>query len=148
MARLYEGQRVKLLPNKEEGWKAEYGKIEDYEGDGMYIVRLEKKYRGSGDGIVEVHSSNIKPVGKKLKKPKERKGEILVDYKVANQIISRTHGTLFAFKNDGDAQKFAAKVSGSKILERYVTIPSGPVPKKIVKIAAKIDKNFIGVRNN
>jgi len=45
---IVEGQRVRLKPNKREGWPEEFGKVETIEkGDELVMVRVDKKYRDS-----------------------------------------------------------------------------------------------------
>lgn len=60
---LKEGQRVKLLANEEEGWEEEFGTVDEYEGNGLYCVTVDKKYRTKGDdGLREVMRDYLEPV--------------------------------------------------------------------------------------
>lgn len=65
--RFNKGQRVTLPANRKEGWPEERGFIEEVEAaphEGMYIVRVDEKFRSRGDdGIREVHESGIQDSG-------------------------------------------------------------------------------------
>ena len=61
--KLKEGQKVRLKPNKSEGWPEEFGVIEsidDIDND-VIMVRVDKKYRddASDDGLREVGEKQI-----------------------------------------------------------------------------------------
>jgi len=78
MATFKEGQRVKLLANKEEGWPAEKGVVlEDY-GDGTYVVEVDARYRsedddGLRDGVGEEQMRADKKKKKKKKATHKKK---------------------------------------------------------------------------
>lgn len=57
-------QRVRLMPDEAEGWGEEFGTIEEYEGVGLYLVRVDDKYRvdAADDGLREVNDDNLEPV--------------------------------------------------------------------------------------
>jgi hypothetical protein len=55
------GQRVKLLPFEDQ--PEEMAVVDEYEGNGLYCVTLEKKYRGKGDdGLRECDEDQMEEV--------------------------------------------------------------------------------------
>lgn len=81
-SKFIEGERVILPENKEEGWSKEEGEILYDEGNGMYIILVDKKYRTKNDdGRREVHQDNIQkknPLTVKAKEAVSKKIKILM----------------------------------------------------------------------
>lgn len=57
------GQRVRLKPTKE--WPhEEYGRVDGYDGNGCYVVTVDRKYRVGfrDDGLREVATDQLEAV--------------------------------------------------------------------------------------
>lgn len=76
MAKFRKGQKVILLPNKEEGWPKEEGIILEQIDPVSYLVEVSKKYRsdeyddGLRDGVPEEY---MKAATSKKRKTKKKK---------------------------------------------------------------------------
>jgi len=70
------GQRVVLLPNKEEGWEREEGVVLEDIGDDAYVVEVDKQYRTSptDDGLRDgVPGEFMKAASTKHRKKQKRR---------------------------------------------------------------------------
>jgi hypothetical protein len=61
MSKFKAGQRVKLLPFEDQ--PEQMGTIDEYEGNGLYCVTIDPKYRSKGDdGLREVDEEQLEEV--------------------------------------------------------------------------------------
>lgn len=68
--KFHDNQRVGLKANAAEGWDAECGTVLGYQGNELYTVEVDEKYRSErgDDGIREVTEDQMVALGKKSKK--------------------------------------------------------------------------------